>query len=417
MSIYENNAQNLIKKRNDAKQLIEHTEIRLNESEKLVELQTKLAESGKENTFAFEKSQLAKIQLELRRAKELLNKINDEIETQNLSANIKFNSGTNFNAKTIEEAIQEAINNGLIEKENKNFDRINESIYTNKFNSFLQEIKGLDWENETEYIKLISDYFSEFLKHNKEIERLKFLAIENDRFKKIAKDQKEAEEKSPLLEIAVKLTGYGGYNLHTTTQPVFYFIKDVLKEYKLNPTEAIDIINDMQGSFNPQFNTNTTPKIISYLKEIPKEFYTKKQPPTDTEVKPKGINNFNKLNIDIVQKYFMQLAENQSKNEISFLTKEEVKTFIDRAFRGNNNAKKVTINVSKGEKTMVWRLFYDFYNDCTMNSEFEGTKKDTKGKYVRLLTDNITNWEYQEVFNNFSKSDSKYWKKIKDFTQ
>jgi hypothetical protein len=281
MSIYENKAQTLIKKRNDAKQLIEHTEIRLNESEKMVELQTKLAESGKENTLTFEKSQLAKIQLELRRAKELLSKINNEIETQNLSANIKFISGTNFNAKTIEEAIQEAINNGLIEKENKNFDRINESIYTDKFNTFLQEIKGLDWENEAEYIKLISEYFSEFLKHNKEIERLKFLARENDRIKNIAKDQKEAEEKSPLLEIAVKLTGYGGYNLHTTTQPVFYFIKDVLKEYNLNPTEAIDIINDMQGSFIPQFNTNATPKIIAYLKEIPKEFYNKKQPPPD----------------------------------------------------------------------------------------------------------------------------------------
>jgi hypothetical protein len=127
-------------------------------------------------------------------------------------------------------------------------------------------------------------------------------------------------------------------------------------------------------------------------------------------------NNFNKLPIQKVQKYFMQLAENKSENGGYYLTKNEVIKFIGKAFCGETANNKVTVNIKQGEQFMVWKLFYNFFNDCTTNSEWDNKKQGNKKKYVQLLTDNVTNWKYQKVFNNFGKSEVKYWKKLKDFT-
>ena len=73
---------------------------------------------------------------------------------------------------------------------------------------------------------------------------------------------------SKRRRIATKLNGYCSENKNIKTQPVFHYIKDVLKEYKLSPFEAIDILNDTLGAFNPEFNRIVTVKIISYLKDL-----------------------------------------------------------------------------------------------------------------------------------------------------
>ena len=127
-------------------------------------------------------------------------------------------------------------------------------------------------------------------------------------------------------------------------------------------------------------------------------------------------NKFNKVSLPIVVKYFMQLAKNKSANGKPFLTNEEVMQFVDKAFCENTDTKKVTINAKHGEQFMIWKLFYNFFNDCTLNSEYENKKQGNKGKYVSLLTNNIANWEYKQVFANFSKSDVKYWIILKDIT-
>jgi hypothetical protein len=344
MKYYENLAQNLINQRNNAKRLIEHTEIRLKESERMVELQTKLAESGKENTLAFEKAKLSRIELELRYANDALNAIIDEIEIQSLAANLKQNEPQSISV----------LSENATEKKFYN---------ENDFTKLVKEILDLDYIRIDEFLEFhFSKSFGETI-----TDKMNWLTMLRKHILWLKKSLENPENIDTVPKIG---------------------IAEIWEKQK-----RIAVYND--------FNNRKT--------ETP--------PPTDTEEKPNTLNKFNKLNIDIVQNYFMQLAENQSKNESSFLSKEEVKTFIDRAFNGNNSAKKVTINASKGEKTMVWRLFYNFFNDCTMSSEFEVTKQGNKEKYVRLLTDNITNWEYDAVFNNFSKSNTKYWKRIKDFTQ
>jgi hypothetical protein len=127
-------------------------------------------------------------------------------------------------------------------------------------------------------------------------------------------------------------------------------------------------------------------------------------------------NTFNKVPLEVVQKYFMQLSENRSsKNSQSYLSGSDIDDFILRAFCGDKKDAKITINCMRKEQLLIWRLFYDFYIDCTTDANFDSSKHK-KEEYVKLISDNFNNWAYQSIYNNFSKSDKKkYWKSLKDF--
>lgn len=108
----------------------------------------------------------------------------------------------------------------------------------------------------------------------------------------LKKDYENDLNKKNLL--AAKITGYGAENSNIKTQPVFYYIKEVLNENNLTPTEAIDIVNDMQGSFSPNFNSLVTTKVIAYLKEIPqqnREFTNPADTSEDLVIPPKDYDN------------------------------------------------------------------------------------------------------------------------------
>ena len=115
-------------------------------------------------------------------------------------------------------------------------------------------------------------------------------------------------------------------------------------------------------------------------------------------------NNFNRpMHLAEVRKWFIQLAENNSKNGKPFLTIEQVGQFIERAFVGNVTIQKLTLNMAEGERTSITKLFYLFYQRCTNDYAIEPTKH-CKEKYVRLLTDNFTNYNYNTVFGTFNNS-------------
>ena len=123
-------------------------------------------------------------------------------------------------------------------------------------------------------------------------------------------------------------------------------------------------------------------------------------------------NTFNHpMLLDEVRRWFIQLSENDSKNGKPFLTVEQVGQFIDRAFCGNNNLQKLTFNMADGERTSITKLFYLFFTRCINDYKIEPTKH-RKEKYVRLLTDNFTNYNYDTVFSTFnnSKKAPKAWK-------
>jgi hypothetical protein len=121
-------------------------------------------------------------------------------------------------------------------------------------------------------------------------------------------------------------------------------------------------------------------------------------------------NQFNKAPLELVVNYFMQLAEVQDE---PFLSREDVLKFIDKAFCGNNEIELLTLVNTKNKKGSIYKLFHNFFEECTKYS-YESTNYSKKGDYVKLLTSNFANWKYQTVFDNFSNSDFKPWKKFKE---
>jgi hypothetical protein len=145
MKYYENLAQNLIQHRNNEKQLIEHTELRLRSKKDSVDVQLKRAENGKENTLAFEKAGLANIELELKYATDAFNAIIDEIEIQGLSANLKQNE---------HQSISVVSDNTTAKK----------FYYDNDFSILVKEILDLDYIRINEFLELhFSKSFGETL--------------------------------------------------------------------------------------------------------------------------------------------------------------------------------------------------------------------------------------------------------------
>jgi hypothetical protein len=170
--------------------------------------------------------------------------------------------------KTFDELFDNAFQNKKI-----NFDNINEIPYIKALingylNEWLIKTKGLDYNNERDYNKILSIYFDEFVEHYNKTEISNFInsSLENMMNKAVA--ESDYNELNRKLEIAIAITGFGKHNLNNTQQPVFHYIKAVLIQFSLDNLEAKDIVFEMQGAFSPNFNKNVTDKIINYLKGI-----------------------------------------------------------------------------------------------------------------------------------------------------
>lgn len=117
-------------------------------------------------------------------------------------------------------------------------------------------------------------------------------------------------------------------------------------------------------------------------------------------------NIFSKsMPISIANEHFKVLTERKSKNGQPFLTIEAFDYFIQRAFLGKDKPKQ-TINWGDREKLFIVKRFYEFYNISWR--DYENTQQCTE-KYIRLLTDNFTNWDYKDVKSNFGNKVKREW--------
>jgi hypothetical protein len=131
--------------------------------------------------------------------------------------------------------------------------------------------------------------------------------------------------------------------------------------------------------------------------------------PTANDKRP---NAFNKhMPLDEVRKWFIQLAESNSKNGNPFLTVEQVEQFIERAFVGIPFTEKLSMNEKPGDKRNVVGLFHLFYTHCMTHKHKTGKidPSATAKKYILLLTDYFSNWTFDEVKDNFRQAGN--WKK------
>ncbi|GAB3909116.1 hypothetical protein GCM10028803_46140 [Larkinella knui] len=118
------------------------------------------------------------------------------------------------------------------------------------------------------------------------------------------------------------------------------------------------------------------------------------------------VNKFNGMSLDEVEKWFMKLSTNTSNNGRLFLSVNDLKLFIDRAFLKKTGVKKLTLNFGPKEKLFVWKLFYQYYLNCICIETGVERGTQCRDKYIRLLTDNFTNFTFDEVKANFAKSNS-----------
>lgn len=121
-------------------------------------------------------------------------------------------------------------------------------------------------------------------------------------------------------------------------------------------------------------------------------------------------NNFNSMPLDDVRKWFMQLATNKATNNKPYLSLKQVDDFIKRAFIGNKDIPKLSFNMEGGDRMNIQYLFFLYGNYCKNILGIEPTR-GCKEKYVKLLTDNFTNYDYKTVFGAFHKPASIRWSK------
>lgn len=121
---------------------------------------------------------------------------------------------------------------------------------------------------------------------------------------------------------------------------------------------------------------------------------TSKRPDPDIEDLKRidSENVFNsKMSAEIPIKYFEPLWD------LGYITKKDFIKFIKSGFFGFKYDEKINMNFKPGTKGKVIRLFYMFYNNSV---PLEKTSH-LRDKYIRLLTDNFSEFDFSTVKNNF----------------
>lgn len=111
--------------------------------------------------------------------------------------------------------------------------------------------------------------------------------------------------------------------------------------------------------------------------------------------------------IGLIRNYFSFLTIMPSKSGGTFLTKEQLEQFIERAFLGREDLPKIRFNAVQGEYNQIVYYFYMFYTIC-INSEDSAKKRgEIKEAYKKLLIDNFTNFgKLEHVYKNFHRGPS-----------
>ena len=119
-----------------------------------------------------------------------------------------------------------------------------------------------------------------------------------------------------------------------------------------------------------------------------------------------SVNEFNDMDLERVEEFFMQFAEKKCKNGEPFLAKDEVIKFIKRGFCYEDGINEISFN-PLGSRTAIRSLFHTYFTICRNTIESDAQCQD---KYVNLLTANFSGWDTDKVRNNFSKYSSYKWR-------
>jgi|GEM_PF-2238091 len=183
------------------------------------------------------------------------------------------------------------------------------------------------------------------------------------------------------------------YNLEKLGYDFSKILKDLdlLKKYAKDNKE-LGFIGDENNK--PPQPTETKPEqVITIVKK------------TDTEI----INTFcNSMPLSVPMEHFKVFTLPNKKNKsIPFLSLNQFNSFIERAFHGKTELPKQTFTLAPHkEKLFLVKRFYEFYSIAV--KDYENTSQ-CQEKYIKLLTDNFTNWDYQNIKNNFGNKVKRDW--------
>ena len=174
-------------------------------------------------------------------------------------------------------------------------------------------------------------------------------------------------------------------------------------------TDVHIIVNRIAaGNDSPSYDSSSYKRndrtLSAYFKSHLSKVFTTQPPATITPpATDERKNVFNAMPLDEVRRWFIQLAETNSKNGRPFLTAEQVEQFIDRAFCGKSFEEELFINVPNGDKANVVGLFHKFYTHCINHKTGKGKidRNATAERYIELLTNHFGNWKSDEVRHNF----------------
>jgi len=111
-------------------------------------------------------------------------------------------------------------------------------------------------------------------------------------------------------------------------------------------------------------------------------------------------NSFNDMPLNDVYKHFGELSKQKNKDGQPYLSEDQVLDFIEKAFC-NIEHPEIKINIGTRENMKIWNFFHQFY--VYAYTQLIETTSHCRDKYIGLLTDNFTNFEFIKVKDSFNK--------------
>jgi uncharacterized protein YlzI (FlbEa/FlbD family) len=181
-----------------------------------------------------------------------------------------------------------------------------------------------------------------------------------------------------------------------------------LESFKYNsPSKSIIWVHELFPSkIEPVLTALSCFENITYLKELINTCNSKVKDVPSLQPEKVNVPNDSDINIfcpsmpiTVATEYFEKLYKEGGTKKNPILTKEKVKLFIDRAFKGNDSIEKLTFDNISTKRGEIIDTFHKFY-DLAVGGFYERTS-NCKEKYIKLLTDNFNEFTYEKVKNNF----------------
>ena len=173
-------------------------------------------------------------------------------------------------------------------------------------------------------------------------------------------------------------------------------IEDQLNSMKLNDF-GLNILTLSKGTFKGHLRYSELQYLGEIIKETSIKIVDEKQKiETNKPDEVKSIYSLNENNFDNVEpqkvvNHFYKLVEN------GYITQSNFNLFIEIVFYKNQTLNSKIDIIKPNSKGRVKKIFYKYYDSI------QSEKYSNQEKYLKLLTDNFSGFNYNSLKTNFSK--------------